>query len=159
MQVLKLNCGGKEKKYVSKPLGHGRTGWMPLLYLVKCTPFLGDKSFKTGTSESLSPPCTKVSVWNIFLPELNVYVYIERRVWCLTTLQTKLHIALLAKLGCKNSKLLCQEKSTTAAAPAEPAVPLAPTVVYKGIVGSETHYTQTQLLKLSALKCVLHDLT
>lgn len=35
MQVLKLNCGEKEKKYVSKPLGHRRTGSTLALYLVK----------------------------------------------------------------------------------------------------------------------------
>lgn len=52
MQVLKLNCGGKEKKYVSKTLGHRRTGCMPLLYLGKSTPFLGDKSYKTGILRS-----------------------------------------------------------------------------------------------------------
>lgn len=55
MQVLKLNCGGKEKKYVSKPLGHRRPGCMPLLYLAKSTPFLGDKSFKAGASAIHQP--------------------------------------------------------------------------------------------------------
>lgn len=80
MQVLKVNCGEKKRNMSPNPLATEEQA--ECLSCTQTSPLLVQETnpLKQEPWKSSTPPLVQVRVWNIFLPELNVYVYIERRV-------------------------------------------------------------------------------